>query len=95
MDSSLTAAFFAGHNIIRILSSSTVTMWAGDLFLNHYIELFAKIEIFKFEENFDFEFRAFHGINVHFVIKIRIVHFLLSDPVVKVLFSRVVQCLVS
>ena len=72
-----------------------MAVWAGDLFLNHYVKLFAKIKIFKFEEDFDFKFGAFHSVNIHFVVQIRIVHFLFTDSVVKVFFPCVIKCLVS
>ena len=72
-----------------------MTVWTSDLFLHHNIELFAEIEVFEFQKDFDFEFRTFHRINVHFVVKIRIVHFLFSHSVVEILSARVIKSLIS
>lgn len=69
-------------------------MWTCDLFLYHDIELFSEIEIFQLKEDFDFKLRAFHAVDVHFVMKVGIVHFILSDSVIKILFVWFIQCLI-
>jgi hypothetical protein len=91
----LSSTVFAGDNIVGIFSSGSMTVRAGDLFFDHDIELFSEVKVFEFEEDFDFEFRAFHGIDIHFVIQVGIIHFLLTHSIVQVLFVGVIQCLIG
>lgn len=65
------------------------------MFLDHDVELFTKVEVFEFKKDFNFELGAFHGIDIHFVVQVRIVHFLFAHSVVEVLFARIVKCLVG
>ena len=65
------------------------------MFFDHDIELFSEVKVFEFEEDFDFEFRAFHGIDIHFVVQVGIIHFLLTHSIVQVLFVGVIQGLIG
>lgn len=86
LDSSLTSTLSACYNIIRIFSTCSFTMRAGNLFFDHNIKLLSKIKIFEFQKNFNFKFRSFHSIYVHLMMKIGVVHFLFSNSVIKILF---------
>ncbi len=65
------------------------------MFFDHDIEFLSEVKVFEFEEDLDFEFGAFHGIDVHFMVQVGIVHFLLADSVIEILFAGVIECLVS
>ena len=95
LNSTLASALSAGYNVVGIFSTCTMTVGTGDLLLYHNVEFFSQIEIFEFQEYFDFEFGSFHGVYVHLMVKVGIVHFLFTDAIVKVLFGWLVKCFIG
>lgn len=81
-DSTLSTALLTGDDIVGILSPCTFAMGTSHLFLHENIELLAKVEVFEFEEDFDFELGAFQLVEVELLIDIRVVHLFNADAVV-------------
>lgn len=70
-------------------------MRTSHLLLNHDIKLLAKIKVLEFQKDFDLELWPFKLVEVKFIVDIRIIHLLDTHTVIQILFTLVVQRLIS
>lgn len=94
-DPTLSIAFVAGDDIIRILGTGSLAVRTCYLFLHQNIELFAEIEIFELKEDLDLQFWAFELVEVEFVVDVGVVHLLDAHAIVQVFLVLVVQGLIG
>lgn len=94
-DAALTSTFLACDYIIGIFSSCSLAVRASYLLFYQHVKLFAKIEVFEFKEDFDFELWALELVEVELLIDIWVVHFLDLDTIVEVFFVLVVESLIG
>lgn len=94
-DFSLSPTLIAIHYVVSIFSARSFTMRTSHLLLNHDIKLLAKIKVLEFQKDFDLELWPFKLVEVKFIVDIRIIHLLDTHTVIQILFTLVVQRLIS
>jgi hypothetical protein len=85
----------ACHDVIGVLSTSSLTVRTCYLFFDQHVKLLSKIKVLQLKEYLNLQFGAFQLVEIELMVDVWIVHLVDSHSVIQVFFVLIVKRLIG